>query len=73
VLDGAGNEFACEVENATRDSLALAVKHKNTRRPALRHYVAAGRAQGENHREHHPEIRGIGRAVQSCRFYPNAW
>lgn len=28
VLDGAGNEFACEVGSSTRDSVALAVKQK---------------------------------------------
>ena len=30
VLDGAGNEFLCDVENAAKDSLTLAVKEKKT-------------------------------------------
>jgi 16S rRNA (uracil1498-N3)-methyltransferase len=30
VLDGAGSEFFCEVENAAKDSLALAVKEKKS-------------------------------------------
>jgi 16S rRNA (uracil1498-N3)-methyltransferase len=30
VLDGAGNEFFCEVENAAKDSLALVVKEKKS-------------------------------------------
>ena len=34
VLDGAGTTFACEVENATKDSLALAVRERRTT-PAL--------------------------------------
>jgi len=34
VLDGAGNEFSCEVENAARDSLALAVKEKKSTPPS---------------------------------------
>ena len=33
VLDGAGNEFACEAENAVRDSLALAVRGKRSTPP----------------------------------------
>jgi 16S rRNA (uracil1498-N3)-methyltransferase len=33
VLDGAGNEFACEVEDATRDSLALALREKRSAPP----------------------------------------
>jgi len=33
VLDGAGNEFSCAVENAARDSLALTVKEKKTTPP----------------------------------------
>jgi 16S rRNA (uracil1498-N3)-methyltransferase len=33
VLDGAGNEFSCEVETSTRDSLALAVKGKKSTPP----------------------------------------
>lgn len=33
VLDGAGNEFSCEVENAARDSLALTVKEKKSTPP----------------------------------------
>ena len=34
VLDGAGNEFFCEVENTAKDSLALVVKEKKST-PAL--------------------------------------
>jgi len=30
VLDGAGNEFSCEVENTARDSLSLRVKRRNS-------------------------------------------
>ena len=33
VLDGTGNEFSCEVENAARDSLALTVKGKKSTPP----------------------------------------
>ena len=33
VLDGAGNEFACEVETAAKDSLTLAVKGKKSTPP----------------------------------------
>jgi 16S rRNA (uracil1498-N3)-methyltransferase len=33
VLDGAGHEFFCEVENASRDSLSLRVKKKNVASP----------------------------------------
>ena len=33
VLDGAGNEFSCEVESSARDSLALAVKEKKSTPP----------------------------------------
>ena len=33
VLDGAGNEFSCEVENAAKDSLTLAVKGKKSTPP----------------------------------------
>ncbi|MDD5140320.1 MAG: RsmE family RNA methyltransferase [Verrucomicrobiales bacterium] len=33
VLDGVGNEFSCEVENAARDSLALTVKEKKNTPP----------------------------------------
>lgn len=29
VLDGAGNEFSCEVESASRDSLSLRIKKRN--------------------------------------------
>ena len=61
VLDGAGNEFACEVENShARFAGSRREGRKIHAAVALCHHVAASRAQGENHREHHPESVELG-------------
>ena len=42
---------------------AFRVAEKFRAAPALLHHAAAGRAQGKNHRKHHPEGRRTGRAA----------
>ena len=63
VLDGIGNEFLCTVESCgAQRRHAFRVAEEFHARAALRHHFARGRAQGQNHREHHPESRRTRRA-----------